>query len=156
MASLILASAQSLPDQLVGTWNGTLMIYKAGVVRDSVAIRLTVTRPTTPGSWPWKTEYLSEKMPMTKDYTLRLSDPVTQTYAMDEGGGVALLEQVFGSKMYSVFETHDTMLTSTYELRGKDLIFEVTSGKKAGTGAEVTNYTVIHLQRAVLRKATGP
>jgi hypothetical protein len=145
-------SAQSFPDRLAGTWTGVMVIFKDGKVRDSVNVRFSVKGSTTPNTWSWKTEYLSEKMPMTKDYTLKLSNEASQTYALDEGGGVVLYDYLFGNKLYCVFETEQIMLTSSYELRGAELIFEVTSGRKIEGGTGVTNYTVQHLQRAVLRR----
>lgn len=148
------ATAQEFPDRLVGTWTGMIHMYKDGQLRDSVQIRFTVGKPSTPGSWPWKTEYLSTKMPMTKDYTLRLLDAASKTYTVDEGGGIELRDYLFGNKLYGVFETQETMLTSSYELRGTELIFEVTSGKKISSSTAVTSYTVTHLQRAILRRLT--
>lgn len=146
-------TAQEFPDRLVGTWVGMMHIYKDGQPRDSVQIRFTVGKPSTPGSWPWKTEYLSAKMPMTKDYTLRLLDAASKTFAVDEGDGIELRDYLFGNKLYGVFETQEIMLTSSYELRGTELIFEVTSGKKIPSSTAVTSYTVTHLQRAILRRA---
>lgn len=144
--------AQSFPDRAIGTWEGMMYIHKDGAIRDSVAIRLTVTKGTTPGTWPWKTEYLSPTMPMTKDYTLRLTDAAKQTYVTDEGGGIELADYLFGDKLYCVFETHGVTLTSSYEFRDGNLIFEVTSGKKLPGGTEVINYSVTNLQRAVLKR----
>ncbi len=144
--------AQSFPDRVVGTWTGIMYIYKEGSIRDSVTVRLTVSKGATPGTWPWKTEYLSAKMPMTKDYVLRLVDPAKQTYVTDEGGGVELTDYLFDNKLYCVFETHGVLLTSSYELRGDELIFEVTSGKKLPGDSEVLNYTIPNLQRVVLKR----
>lgn len=130
-----------------------MRMYKDGKVRDSVNIRFTVKPGTAPNTWSWKTDYLSEKMPMTKDYTLKVLNEAAQTYELDEGGGVALNDYHVGNKLYCVFETHDVMLTSTYELREGALIFEVTSGKKLGERAGVVNYSVQHVQRAILRRS---
>ncbi|MFM7329532.1 MAG: hypothetical protein ACKO3B_12435, partial [Bacteroidota bacterium] len=53
----------------------------------------------------------------------------------------------------SMFETHETWLTSTQELSGDHLIFQVTAGKKSRTLEEgVTNFSITSLQRAVLTK----
>lgn len=153
MTIVTAASAQSFPDQLTGTWTGVMRMYKDGKVRDSVNIRFTVKPGAAPNTWSWKTDYLSDKMPMTKDYTLRLLHEASQTYELDEGGGVVLNDYLVGNKLYCVFETHDVMLTSTYELRDGALIFEVTSGKKLGERTEVVNYSVQHVQRAILRRS---
>lgn len=145
--------AQSFPDRLAGTWIGVMFMYKDGKIRDSVQVRFTVKQGSAPETWSWKTEYLSEKMPMTKDYTLKLQDAAAHVYAVDEGGGVVLYDYLFGDKLYGVFETQEVMLTSSYELRGSELIFEVTSGRKTAGSNGVTNYAVQHLQRVVLRRS---
>ena len=121
-------------------------------MRDSVPVRLTVQKTDLPDNWTWKTSYLSESNPMEKNYRLVLKDGITQTYLTDEGDGVQLWNYLFIDKLYSVFETHDVMLTSSYELQGDRLIFEVTSGRKMEVKKGVTNYSVLNLQRAVFKK----
>lgn len=122
--------AQLFPEKCIGTWTGMMHLYKQGSLTDSVKIRFTVTRRHEPDTWTWKMEYLSDKMPMVKDYVLRLKDRTTRTYVTDEGGGVELIDHEFGDKLYDVFETSGVLLTATYELQGGRLIFEVTSGKR--------------------------
>lgn len=135
----------------IGTWTGRMEIYAGGKLRDTVSVRLTVGKTTEPERWSWKTEYLSAKQPAVKDYRLRLKDAATGLYLVDEGDGTELTSYHFGNKLYSVFETEGVILTSTYELRENELIFEVTSGKK-GSPQSVVNYSVDHLQRVVLRR----
>ncbi|SOD91764.1 hypothetical protein [Spirosoma fluviale] len=92
-------------------------------------------------------------MPVVKDYTLRLKDAAKHEYVTDEGDGVVLADYLFGNKLYSVFETQGIVLTSTYELIGDKLIFEVTSGRKQAEPSQgVINYSVDNLQRVVFKK----
>ena len=91
-------------------------------------------------------------MPAVKDYKLVLKDAVTQTYATDEGNGIELMDYYFNNKLYSIFETHGVMLTSSYELQGNQLIFEVSSGKKIDENKEVNNYSVLNLQRVIFKR----
>lgn len=129
-------------------------LYAKGQLRDSVRVQLLVEKTNRPDTWVWKTSYLSPTLPAVKDYKLLLKDSSSQTYATDEGDGIELFDYYFNNKLYSVFETHDVMLTSSYELRGKELIFEVSSGRRLdGNNKEVTNYSVLNLQRVVFRKA---
>ncbi|MDX2304492.1 MAG: hypothetical protein NW226_16920 [Microscillaceae bacterium] len=141
------------PDQCVGTWEGMMQIYYQGTLRDSVRVRFTVA-PQSENTWKWQTEYLSEKMPLTKNYTLKLKDARQNLYTTDEGNGIELHEYLFGNKLYSVFEVEGILLTSSYELRGAELIFEVTSGKKIpeATTQEVSNFSTLSLQRVILKK----
>ena len=91
---------------------------------------------------------------MVKDYVLRTRDAAKGLYLTDEGGGVELMDYLFGNKLYSVFETSNIVLTATYELRSpNELVFEVTSGKKVSEGSpDVINYSVDNLQRVIFKK----
>ena len=140
-------------DQCLGQWKGMMYIYSRSKLVDSVLVRFTAAPTDKPDTWTWKTEYISEKLPMVKDYMLRLKDAAKGRYVTDEGDGIELSEYVFGNKMYSVFETGGILLTSSYEIRGRELIFEVTSGEKLeATNEEVTNYSTNNLQRVVLHR----
>lgn len=143
---------ENFADKCVGNWEGMMYIYGKGQLRDSVLVQLNVQKTTVPGTWTWKTKYLSKTNPMEKDYKLVLKDAASQTYITDEGDGIALNDYCFNNKLYSVFETQEVMLTSTYELQGNQLVFEVTSGKKIEGEKEMTSYSVMNLQRVVFKK----
>ena len=64
----------SFPEKCLGIWTGTMHIYSRGSLVDSVPIKLNVTRTNAPDTFIWKTEYLSTKNPMVKDYKLVISD----------------------------------------------------------------------------------
>ncbi len=148
------AKAQSLfANQCIGKWEGMMYLYGKGKLRDSVPVELLIEKTNKPNTWTWKTSYLSPTLPAVKDYKLLLKDSSSQTYSTDEGDGIELMDYYFNNKLYSVFETHDVMLTSSFELRGNELIFEVSSGRRMdGNSKEVTNYSVLNLQRVVFRR----
>ncbi|WP_461130342.1 hypothetical protein [Spirosoma aerophilum] len=149
-----LLAQSSFGDACVGRWKGVMHIYSKGILRDSVPVRLTVAPTNSPNAWSWKTEYLSVKTPVVKAYTLRLKDAAKHEYVTDEGDGVVLADYLFNNKLYSVFETQGIVLTSTYELSGDKLVFEVTSGRKHPEPVQsVTTYSVDNLQRVVFKKA---
>jgi hypothetical protein len=151
--SILTYGQELFPDKCIGTWKGTMLIYGRGVLRDSVKVTFTVAKSDKPNEWIWRTEYHSEKMPMTKDYLLRLKDAEKKIFVTDEKDGIELQDHLFGSKLYSMFETQGIYLTSSYELRKDEIIFEVTSGKKIESGSgTVINYSVDNLQRVTLRK----
>ncbi|NBU35159.1 MAG: hypothetical protein EBS35_01100 [Bacteroidetes bacterium] len=142
----------SFPEKCLGIWTGTMHIYNRGSQVDSVFIKLNVIRTDAPDTFIWKTEYLSEKFPMVKDYKLVISDAGKGVFITDEGDGIILMDYLFENKLYSVFETQGILLTSTYEWLGNQIIFEVTSGKELQTAHGVKSYSVLNLQKAVLRK----
>ena len=141
------------PEKCIGEWIGMMQIFQKGQLRDSVSVKLTVKKIDS-SSFSWKTEYLSEKMPVTKDYVLRRIDKSKNKYVTDEGDGVLLEVAVFDNKCYSVFETDGIMLTSRYELIAPDtLSFEVTSSRLSTSfGSELKNYDMSNLQTVVFKK----
>ncbi len=148
-----LANAQKyFPNKCIGNWKGVMKIYAKGVLKDTVTVLLSIQKQSDT-SWNWKTIYISTKMPVTKNYTLRIKDKANGIYITDEGDGIELIDYLFDDKLYSVFETEGILLTSYYQLIGKQLIFEVTSGKKIVADAkEVINYTVNNVQKVVFKK----
>jgi hypothetical protein len=149
---LSLNAQTSFPEKCLGIWTGTMHIYSRGSLVDSVPIKLNVTRTNAPDTFVWKTEYLSEKFPMVKDYKLVISDAGKGVFITDEGDGIILMDYLFENKLYSVFETQGILLTSTYKWLGNQIIFEVTSGKELQTAHGVKSYSVLNLQKAILRK----
>ena len=151
-----LKAQTTFPDACLGVWTGTMQIYAHGSLRASIPVRLTVAKATAADTWTWKTEYqyLSSKTPIVKDYILRLKDPVKGLYSTDEGNGLELTDYLLLNKLYCVSETASIIFTSTYELRGDELVFEITSGKKLNTANQlISNYSVDSLQRVVFSKS---
>jgi hypothetical protein len=145
-------SQTSLIENYIGVWSGTLQLYNNVKNTGSVPIELTIAKTDDPKTWIWKTAYLSEKTPMTKDYKLKLIDLEKNIYAIDEGNGVILNNFLFDKKMYCLFETETIYLTATYEFFDDKIIFELTSSKKEKTTNSITNFNVSHLQKAILLK----
>lgn len=147
--SVLTYSQQLFGDRCTGSWQGQMYIFNIGKVVDSVLVQFTVV-PINDTAWTWRTDYLSPKMPLTKDYKL-LYDKQT-IYLTDEGDGVVLRNYCFANKLYSLFETDGITLTATYELIGETLVFEVTSGNKLEEVNGVSSYTVDFLQRVVFER----
>lgn len=130
-----------------------MSVYYHGKIVDSVDVRMTIAKIPDSLQWSWKTEYLSEKYPITKDYKLILEDASSNKFNLDENNGIYLYSYVFGNKMYSNFEVEGIYLTSVYTISKDVLIFEITSGKDLGTsGNDIRNYSVQNLQKSILKK----
>ncbi len=137
-----------------GQWKGLMSIQKEGQQIDSVDVHLTIKTIHPDSVWQWKMEYLSTKMPVTKDYQLRIANRHKNIFITDEGDGVQLTEYLFGRKMFSQFETQGIFLTSMSEWKENgDILFEVTSAKKTtAPNKEVNPFTIGVLQTVVLKK----
>lgn len=150
LLSTQLQAQKTFPEQCIGVWEGTMYIYGGGQLRDSVRVQHTV-KPIDKTSWTWKTDYLSEKLPMTKDYILRQQEP--SVYVVDEGQNITIPMRQAGNKLYSVFEVQGILLTSSYELKNGQLIFEVISGKKnSEANAQVGTYLINAVQSVELKR----
>ena len=135
--------------QCVGNWKGTMHIYSEGILTDSVPVILEV-RQQDDSVFRWKMEYLSKKNPMAKDYHLVYKGG--NYYQIDEGYGIKLDSYLFGNRLVSVFETEGILLTSHYEWKKDELYFEVTSGTKEKSDAEVQSYHVRFLQNVLFKR----
>ena len=151
--TLIGAKSQNFAQRCEGKWEGTMFLCTKGELTDTVDVVFTVIPfDSATGSWSWKTVYLSETTPVTKNYTL-IQKTETE-FLLDEGDGVLLTNYVIGDKMYSLFKVEKNWLTASYELKDETLVFEVTSGIPADQKSrQVTNYTVDFVQRVVLVKS---
>ena len=143
---------QSFPEKCLGIWGGMMYIQAEGKTKDSVEVKLSITKTDKPDTYGWKTEYFSEKYPITKDYLMVVKDLEKGLYILDEQDGIELKNYLFNNKLYSVFEVNGNLLTGTYELLEDNLIFEIGFGGKLDTTNQVTNYSVTNLQRAVLQR----
>ena len=139
-------------EQCEGVWEGKMYMYSFGKLKDSVEVKLTIQKTKDPEIYKWKTDYLSTKWPMTKDYLLRRTDKEKNQYETDEQNGIVLKDYLVDNKLYSTFETEGIYLTSCYELHKDYLLFEVTSGKKVNATQGVTNISVEHVQKVYLIK----
>ena len=144
------ANAQTrFPEKCIGKWQGTMYIFHQGKIRDSVDVLLHI-KPINDTAWTWKTEYLSARQPMIKDYVLRHVGG--NKYVTDEGEGIELMNYQFDQQLLSTFETEGILLTANYRLQNGSLYFEVTSGKKLQLGNNVTSYSIDNLQQVMLHR----
>lgn len=141
------AAQQTFPEKCMGNWEGTLYIYQQGQLRDSVPVQLEVSPTADPVAFTWKTTYQSEDHPMVKDYTMVIDTSAANTYIMKEEENVELFMYSFDNKLYSLFETESTMLSSSYEIRKDTLYFEVNSASTQATGPLVTSFNIGYLQK---------
>lgn len=145
----------SFPDRCTGTWEGWMLLYNNGILRDSVRVRHVVNK-IDPVSWTWRTEYLSEKTPVVKDYVLRLRDKTGIEFVIDEGGGVEIPMHLTGNRLYGIFETQGILLTANDELTPEGLLLEVVSARRSEkSDSPVTGFQVNAVQRALLTKTSG-
>lgn len=109
-----------------GIWKGNLQIYTPEGKKQEIPMELHIFPTDTTGRYTWKILY--DKSP--RDYTLIAQDASKGLYLIDENNGIVLENQLFANTFFSCFEVMGNLLTSTYRLEGKELIFEIFSMKK--------------------------
>lgn len=146
-------NAQSFPEKCIGQWTGKMLLFnsKKKVNPDSLSISLTVKKIDSLNAYIWRTEYLSTEHQIVKDYKLVPTDNENEFF-IDEGNDIKLLNFNYDNKLYSMFGINDLVLTATYEITPKGLLFEVVSGKRTETKAEVENYKITAVQKVLLHK----
>ena len=149
---------QSFPQRCEGTWTGNMEIWSNGKLINSVDVKLEIyPLQGEEKQWTWKTSYYINEVQDTahaKDYIMIEKDAETGLYLLDEGDGIVLTCYAFSDKLYSTFLVDRAMLTGNYELRGEQLIFEVTSGQKLkGKKQDVLSYSTSVVQRVVFTKS---
>lgn len=144
--------AQTIPIEN-GKWEGLMHIYKLGKLTDTVSVELTIQNLYKDSVWQWKTVYKSVKLPVVKDYVLRVKDASRGIYIVDEGDGIELLEYYADSSMYCQFETSGFLLSSVYTWKNNEIYYELTSASKIKKAKnDIFNFTIPNLQKVVFRK----
>ncbi len=151
-AESVSAKTLSFPEKCLGVWEGTMFLYKYNNIHDSVQVTFTAARTENDSLFIWKTEYHSSTIEVVKDYKLKLDDSEKGRYILDEGDGIQLIEYNVGNKLYCMFKLDDTYFTSSTELIGENLVFEVTSGKEENETQGIQNFSFTNVQRVVLTR----
>ncbi len=148
-----IAQSSNFGKECLGTWKGTMHMYSQGKLRDSIAVILEVKQQND-SVFGWKMDYLSEKMPVTKDY--RLIYKGRNHYQTDEGDGILLDGYLFNKQLFFVFQVKNIFMTSSYELRKDELYFEVTSSSKeeSESDPEIQSYQVGFLQNVLFKRVS--
>jgi len=143
-------------DKCEGVWEGSLEMYNAKsqeASSEKPKVTFTVQTIIEDSLWTWRTDYESERFGhITKDYKLVAKDVKKGMYLLDEGDNLILDQRVIGTKMYSVFEVENMVLSASYELIGEHLIFEVLSSPRSKDTTAVISHTLGNMQRVTLSR----
>lgn len=127
------------PKDYVGEWAGELEIMKEGKTIQRVPMEWRLG-PLTDSAHAWTLIYGPEQKDMRK-YTLRITDPNSGRFDIDENNGIVLPLQKFGQRLISWFEVQGPTLFIVYELKENEVIFTV--DVKSGATPMITGDTII-------------
>ena len=155
----------NFPESWFGTWVGTLEIYNAKGLQQSIAMECFMSATDTAGVFNWHIIYGSDREKGLRPYLLRTVDASKGHYVCDELNTIKMESYLLGNKLFCYFIVEGNVIVSTYEKTadGK-MLFEIIFSKdkavsqtgnqvvKGDTIPTVKTFPVIINQRAVLTK----
>lgn len=119
-------ASTAFPADWTGVWGGELNIYTPKGLVQQVPMTLSI-HPLDDGNYSWTIQYGPDSTGL-RPYTLEAVDTSLGRWQINENNGIILREQLLGGKIYSVFSVEGTLLVSTTELAGEELLYEIIAG----------------------------
>jgi hypothetical protein len=160
------ATVDSFPASWSGTWTGTLHIYNAKGLAQTVPMEIEIHRLDTSatGRYTFGLIYGSKEKDW-RPYELVPVAPERGLWRVDEKNSIAMESYLLGPKLLCWFTVEGNRIFCTYEKTGPDtMVFEVVAGKEAAVSTtgntqhgeeqipEVRTFPVSGFQRAVLTR----
>ena len=152
------------PKDWKGKWAGELKIFTGEGLKQTLPMELHILPLDSSENWSWTIFYGEDKVAGKRDYILQPKDVEKGIWQVDEQNSILLDAYLFDGKLFERFEVMGNLLTTTTELQGDKLVWEIISGsltKTTSTGdtvdgtdtiPEVKSYPINVMQRAVLRR----
>jgi hypothetical protein len=160
------ADTLAFPASWVGDWSGTLEIYTAKGLAQSVPMTVVIhpIDSSTEGRYTFGLIYGAKDQDW-RPYELVPVDPGKGLWKVDEKNSIAMESYLYGSKLLCLFTVQGSRILCTYEKTGPDtMVFEIMAGPEAAVSTtgntehlgekipEVNTYPFSAFQRAVLKR----
>jgi hypothetical protein len=157
----------TFPKSWFGRWKGSLEIYNAKGLAQTVPMMLIMDKTDTAGVYKWHIQYGADTTKGLRPYLLRTIDATKGLYVCDELNSIQMESYLLGNRLFCSFNVMGNVLLSTYEKQGDNMLFEIVMWKEnpvSVTGntkaispetedvPPVKSYPVIVHQRAVLKR----
>lgn len=152
----------SFPEDWSGRWQGDLMIYSGLGLQDQLKMELIIGPIPNSENYTFTIVYDTGLDLSKRKYEIIIVDKDQGLFIVDEKNTIMIESYFMGGKWFQRFEVAGSMLICTIEQQGKNLVWEITSGKseKISTSGdksiegiyEVDTYPFGVYQRAVLSK----
>jgi len=158
------SNTATFPETWAGVYRGTLDIYTATGLQQSVAMELEIAPIDKTDRWIWAITYGPDSVAGRRSYELITVDPAKGHYQIDEKNSIILDAYLRGDIFVSRFSVMGSLLDCTYEKSGDEIIFTIVMGKEtalldtgggiiAGDTIPVVNaYSVGVVQRGRLKR----
>jgi len=157
----------SFPETWAGIYQGSLAIYTAMGLQQSVPMELEIAPIEKTDRWTWAITYGQDSLASRRSYELVIIDPTKGHYQIDEKNSIVLDAYLRGEIFVSRFSVMGNLLDCTYEKSGDEIIFTIVMGKETAlleTGGGVITedtipvvnaYPVGVVQRGRLKSVSG-
>ncbi len=161
---VMVTTKQKFPESWFGEWTGTLDIFNAKGITQSIPMTCLMSQTGKAGVYNWNIIYGEDRVKGMRPYMLRAIDPSKGQYLLDEMNSIKMESYLLGNKLFCSYIVAGNWITSTYEKQGDKMIFEIIFGKEKSVsesggqkvGEEdipvVKTFPVVISQRAVLTK----
>lgn len=162
--SLIAQDTLAFPQAWEGIWKGDLEIHTAKGLAQTVPMELHILPTDSTNRFTWSIIYGEDKEAGKRPYELVILDADKGIYAIDEKNSIQLEAYFIKDKFFSRFEVMGTLLLTSEQLVGEELIFEIIAGKmepvsvtgdkivKGDTIPPVKAFPINVMQRAILKR----
>jgi hypothetical protein len=154
----------SFPYTWFGTWAGTLDIYNAKGISQSIPMEMVIGPTGEVGVFQWNLIYGADREKGLRPYLLRTIDASKGLYLNDEMNSIKMEAYYMGGKLFCTFGVEGNLLTTIEEKDGDKIKFEIIFGKekpvsvtgnqvvKGDTIPSVKTMPIMINQRAILTK----
>jgi hypothetical protein len=165
-ADVLNNNKDAFPQSWFGNWEGTLEIYNAKGLAQTIPMELVMAATDTVGVYKWYIIYGTDREKGLRPYLLRTIDASKGHYQCDELNSIKMDSYLLGNKLFCNFIVEGNLLISVYEKDGENMKFEIIFGKEkpvSETGGEIVKgdtipkvrtLPVLINQKAVLKKKT--
>lgn len=119
----------TFPASWVGEWKGTLEIWRANGMVQSLPMELHVLPIEDSDNYHWWIIYGADKEKGKRAYELKTIDKEKGIYAVDEHNTIQLESYLIGNKLISYYSVMGSAMMVTNEVNGDEMIFEIMAGK---------------------------
>ena len=152
------------PKSWEGKWGGTLEIFKGFRKGYETPMELHILPDPESEKYSWHIIYGEDKVEGLRAYDLHIIDPLKGLYKVDENNSIAMESYYFADKFVSLFEVEGSILLSSVEKRGEQLIWEIFAGNLepvsvtgdtimgTDTISPVQTFPINVMQRAILSR----
>jgi hypothetical protein len=154
-AATVKTQASPLPDAWNGVWRGQVKVSVDGETRHEVNLDLTIAKIPERTAKTWTMQYTGQPP---RNYELAPAETGRGLFILDEKNGTLIEEQLIGETLYAIFSVDNVLLTSRFELRGRELHLEIAtydhSVKRTKTNAasQAVVYPFRSIQSGILRR----